>query len=287
MTGSRRPWSRLAGTALLLLVFGVRPAHGQSPPPPDAVGIDQRLGASVTLDAVFRDEHGGLTTLRDAAGGKAILLVLVYFRCPVLCNQILSGLQEAVIGMDLRSGEHYRVLAVSFDPREGPDLAAARKARSMKALGSTGREMDWRFLTGTAEATERLCREAGFRVLYDPGTGLYTHGSTLVVLTAQGRISRYFMGVTYRPRDVKLAIEEASDGKIGRLADRLLLLCYQYDPASGKYTLAVWKLLRAASLGTLALLVLLVGTLVYLRRRRARSRELWFVLDPAEEGGGP
>jgi protein SCO1/2 len=256
----------------------------QSPPSPEAVGIDQRLGSAVTLDAVFRDEHGAPTTLREAAGGKPILLVLVYYRCPMLCNQILNGLQEAVVGMNLRSGEHFRVLAVSFDPRETADLAAGRKARCLKALGSAGHERDWRFLTGTAEATERLCRETGFRVLYDAGTSLYTHASALLVLTPQGRISRYFMGITYRPRDVKLAIEEASEGKVGRLSDRILLLCYQYDPASGRYTLAVWRLLRAAAIATVTVLVLLIGILLWIRRRAARSRDLWFVLHPAEDG---
>jgi len=242
------------------------------------VGIDQRLGSSLTLDAAFRDEHGERTTLREASAGKPIVLALVYYRCPLLCNEVLRGLRDALVGMDARAPLPFSIVTVSFDPQEGPDLAAARKARTIKGSGRSGENAGWRFLTGDAEVLERLCAEAGFRILYDPATRQYAHATALVVLTPQGRISRYLMGVTYSSRDLRLAVREASDGKIGGLADGLLLLCLQYDPSTGKYSLAVWRLLRSASLATvLGLVVLLV-----LLNRRKRAPVALSISQPGE-----
>lgn len=246
-------------TILLLASLGLLPQA-------EGVGIDQQLGTSVTMDAIFRDERGERITLREAADGKPMLLALVYYRCPMLCTQILNGLLESLVGLGASAGQGFSVVTVSFDPREGPELAAARRAQYLKSYGSSGKGISWRFLTGTADATRQLCNEAGFRVRFDPKTDQYAHASALLVLTAQGRISRYFMGVSYPPRDLRLSLVEASDGKIGRFADKLLLLCFQYDPSAGKYTLAIWNLLRVGAVVTVLALVALLVRLNRLRR---------------------
>lgn len=229
------------------------------------VGIDQRPGQTVTLGAVFRDESGRPVTLREAASGKPIVLALVYYRCPLLCNEVLQGLRETLVGMDRKAPLPFCILTVSFDPTDGPDQAAARKNRALDAKVTADLGAGWRFLTGTREATEQLCREVGYRILYDPATRQYAHATGLVVLTPEGKISRYFMGVSYSSRDLRLAVVEASEGRTGSVTDQLLLLCLQYDPSTGKYSLAVWRLLRSASLAAVAGLALL---LVHLGRRR-------------------
>lgn len=258
---------RSAGLVLLLCASGSEAQQArQTGSAPGAVGIEQRLGEQVRLDRSFRDERGGTITLGEAADGKPVLLALVYYRCPMLCNQILGGLQEALVQLGFPSRQEVSVLTVSFDPREGPELAASRRTQYLRALGTADTPVPWRFLTGSAEAVDALCRESGFRVLYDAASGLYSHASALLVLTPEGRISRYFMGVSYPARDLRLALQEASGGRIGGVADRLLLLCFRYDPASGTYTLAVWRLLRAASVVTLLALAALLIRLSRIRR---------------------
>ncbi|HLY07910.1 MAG TPA: SCO family protein [Planctomycetota bacterium] len=278
----RRCRALLLGAALesVALLFSGREARGQGQAPGGSPQIEQRLGASVTMSAAFRDERGDPITLAQASGGRPVVLALVYYRCPMLCNQILNGLLEALVALPPSPGTPVSVIAVSFDPRERPDLAAAKRAPYLKSLGPSSRVLSWRFLTGSPEATERLCRETGFGISFDSSTGLYAHASALVILTPQGTISRYLMGVRYPAADLGRAIADAGVGQVGGLAERLLLLCYRYDPSTGKYTLAVWTLLRGASLVTLAAL----GVLLALLGRSRRNAALAAGLPPQ---GGP
>lgn len=231
----------------------------------DPPRIDQRVGETVTLDAAFVDETGAALTLRRAADSKPVILALVYYRCPMLCTLELNGLLQSLQELSLSAGEAFTVIAVSFDPREGPDLARGKKAQVVKSYGRPAAERGWRFLTGGAEAVERLCRETGFRATLDPATGLYGHGSAMILLTPDGRISRYLFGVTYPVRELRLSLVEASAGTIGTATDQFLLLCLQYDPATGRYGPAVTRILQAFAVAT----VLALGLLI---RRLSRRR---------------
>lgn len=253
----------------------------QSPGVAPQAGIVQQLGSGVTLDLPFRDERGAPITLGKAAGGKPFILALVYYRCPMLCNLVLNGVLEALVALGPSAGEQFSVVTVSFDPNEGPELASAKKVHYLRAYGRPSGDAGWRFLSDSSGSADRLCRESGFRVSYDPATRQYAHASAILVLTPDGRISRYFMGVAYPPRDLRFALIEASAGKIGTAVDQLLLLCFRYDPAAGKYTLAIWKLLRGAAAITVAGLAFL---LVRLSRSGPRSAARSSV--PASPAGG-
>lgn len=233
---------------------------------PSRAGIDQRIGEAVSLESVFRDEAGLPVTLGEAAAGKPVLLALVYYRCPLLCNLELNGLVQALQELWLSAGEQFTVVAVSFDPRETADLARDRKAQAVRTYGRPGTERGWRFLTGPADSVERLCRETGFRATFDPATGQYAHGSALILLTPAGKVSRYLFGVAYPVRELRLSLVEASAGTIGSKTDQFLLFCMRYDPATGKYGWAVLGLLKGVALLTLLALVVLI---VRLSRRRA------------------
>jgi protein SCO1/2 len=237
------------------------------------VGIDQRVGESVSLDLVFRDERGAPLRLKEATGGRTTVLALVYYRCPMLCNQILNGLLQTLLELKLDAGRDFNVVALSFDPSEGSELAQARREHVLKSYGRPSGREGWRFLTGERDAVERVCRETGFRTSFDPATGQYAHGAALVVLTPGGKISRYLFGVSYPARELRLSLVEASAGKIATAGDQFLLLCMQYDAASGKYGLAVTRLVKAAAVAT----VLGLGVLIVLLSRRAK---------PAAAAGG-
>jgi protein SCO1/2 len=253
--------------ALFLACAPADPAAHAAPQSDPKAGIVQQLGSSVTMNLAFRDERGNAITLQEAAGGKPFVLALVYYRCPMLCNLILGGLLETLVTLGPSAGEEFSVVTASFDPSEGSDLAAAKKGHYLRAYGRPSAEAGWRFLSDASGSAERLCRETGFRISYDPVSRQYAHASAILVLTPEGKISRYFMGVNYPARDLRLALVEASQGRIGTVSDQLLLLCYRYDAAAGKYTLAVWRMLRVAGAAT----VIGIGLLVlWLSRRRAR-----------------
>lgn len=227
--------------------------------------IDQRLGETVSLETVFRDESGHPVSLATAAAGKPVVLALVYYRCPMLCNLELNGLVQSLQELEFSAGGAFTVIAASFDPAEPAALARERKAQVLKAYGRPGAESGWRFLTGDERAVARLCRETGFGTRYDPETRQFAHGSALILLTPGGVISRYLFGIAYPVRELRLSLVEASAGTIGSRTDQFLLLCMQYDPATGKYGLAVLRLLRIGAGATVLGLVLL---LVRLNRRR-------------------
>ncbi|HEY1191226.1 MAG TPA: SCO family protein [Gemmata sp.] len=242
--------------------------HTGSPPPPPRVGTDQRLGGAVPLHLPFKDAHGGRVTLGACVAGRPTVLVLAYYRCPMLCTQVLNGLLAALRALPDSVGDTFNVVVVSFDPREKPPLAALKKAAYVGEYGRPGAERGWHFLTGDPLAIAALADAVGFRYEYDAGTEQYAHGSGLVVLGPDGTISRYLFGVRFEPRDLRLALAEASAGKVGSPADQALLLCYRYDPATGTYTFAVLRFVKWFSAAALVGIVGLVGTLAWRGRGR-------------------
>jgi protein SCO1/2 len=262
----------LAAAAIACLGSGYnsppQPRTGPPPPPPKA-GLDQRLGAKVPLDLPFKDEAGHRVALADCTAGKPTVLVLAYYRCPMLCTEVLNGLVRALRATPDSAGGPFRVVVVSFDPREKPPLAAVKKASYLEEYGRPGAEAGWHFLTGDPLAIATLADAVGFRYEYDPATEQYAHASGLIVLAPDGTIARYLPGVRFEPRDLRLALAEASAGTVGAPADQALLLCYRYDPETGTYTFTVLKLIRWFSAAGVAGIAGLVGVLVWRGRRAA------------------
>jgi protein SCO1/2 len=230
-------------------------------------GVDQRLDAEVPLDLRFRDEEGRAVTLGDYVRDRPVIVTPVYYRCPMLCGEVLNGLTSALGVLPFTVGKEFTVVTVSFDPRETPVAAAEKKALYLKRYGRSGAAAGWHFLTGDADAIARLTAALGFRYAYDAALDQYAHGAAIAVLTPQGRISRYFFGVEFAPRDLRLGLVEASANRIGSLTDQLLLFCYHYDPATGKYGALVMRLVRAGGILT----VLALGTFIVVMRRRERA----------------
>ena len=237
----------------------------------ESVGIDQKLGAQVPADLEFRDEDGNPVRLGQYfAGGKPLVLALVYYRCPGLCTMTLNGMSAAFKPLTLSAGKDFNVLTVSIDPKETPQLATEKKAQYVKRYGRDSAKAGWHFLTGDEPAIKRLAETVGFRYVYHPENDQYTHGAGIMVLTPGGRVARYYYGLEYSSRDLRLGLVEASDDKIGTLADAVTLLCYQYDPRTGKYGAAVMRAVRAG--GVLTALGLGAFMLVMFRRDRRLAR---------------
>jgi protein SCO1/2 len=271
----------LAAAALALTAPAARalprPEIGVEPPAPKILsraGFDQRLGEQVPVDLVFTNELGRAVTLREIAAGKPVLLVLAYYGCPMLCTYVLNGVGETVREIGFTPGDEYEIVTVSFDPTEGPDLAAGKKASYATEYGiKDGR--GWHFLVGGQEAIEKLTASVGFKYAYDEQSEEYAHASGIMVMTGEGKLSHYFYGVKYPSRDVRLALVEASKGRIGTPVDQLLLFCYHYDPVAGKYSAAAMRILQLGALGTV---LALASFLIVMFRRELRVR-------PATAGG--
>lgn len=250
---------------------GAGPLAGQSselmPEVLAKVGIDQKLDSQIPLDAVFRDETGREVTLADYFGTRPVILTLVYYECPMLCTQVLNGAVSALKVMNFTAGDEFDVVTVSFDPRETPAMAAAKKQTYVAKYGRPDAAKGWHFLTGGQPAIDALAQSVGFRYAFDQGTQQYVHASAMILLTPQGRVSKYFYGIEYPPKDIRLGLVEASGGKIGTPVDQVLLYCYHYDPHSGKYSMIVMNVLRLAGAGTVALIGGFIG-LMWIRDRR-------------------
>jgi protein SCO1/2 len=241
-------------------------------PPKELDGVDfaPPLGTRLPLGLPFRDESGADVRLGDYFGAKPVLVVLAYYRCPMLCTLVLNGVADCARRLAFEPGRDYQVVVVSFDPAEGPDLAAAKKRAYVEAVGRPGAEEGWHFLTGSREAIDRLTAAAGFRYRWDERAAQYAHASGLLVVTADGTMSRFLPGVSFAPSDARLALVEAADGRIGTPVDNaLLLFCFQYNPVTGKYQLTVLSLLRLA--GVLTVLTIFVGFLWLRRAERRRA----------------
>lgn len=235
------------------------------------VRFEQKLDAQIPLDLVLRDSGGRDVRLGDLCTERPVILAPVYYDCPMLCTQVLNGLSASLRQLDtLAIGEDYHVVTFSIDPSEGPELAARKKAAYVKALGAPGGERGWHFLTGDQAAIDALCDAIGFRYFYDEEVGEYAHAGGVAILTPSGRISRYFIDVVFPKLDLRLALVESSEGRIGSLIDAITLLCYRHDPTTGKYGLVVTNVIRLG--GALTVALLLVSILLMIRRDRALTR---------------
>lgn len=232
------------------------------------VGIDQNLNAQVPLDLNFKDEDGQTVRLGKFFGRKPVVLALVYYECPMLCDMVLNGLTHTMEQISLNLGSDFEVVTVSFNPRETWALAAAKKANYVEKYQRKGAAQGWHFLTGQEDAIKKLADTTGFHYKYDPITKQYAHAAGIMVLTPEGRIARYFYGIEYKPRDFRLGLVEASQHKIGSPVDAVLLFCYHYDPMTGKYGLAIMNVMRALASAT----VLGLGVLVFVLIRNDRHR---------------
>jgi protein SCO1/2 len=235
------------------------------------VGFDQRLNEQVSLSLPFTDEEGQRVTLGEYFGDKPVILVLAYYRCPMLCTQVLNGLVQGLREMPFTIGKEFRVVTVSFDPQETTEMAAAKKRTYLHSYGKPEAAAGWHFLTGDEQSIGRLTRAVGFRYAYDPASEQFAHAAGIVILTPTGKISRYFYDVHYSGRDLRLGLVEASKNKIGSPIDRILLFCFHYDPTTGKYGAAIMNFVRAGGVLTVVGLGLMFGLLMRGERGRRHA----------------
>ena len=251
------------------------PSAGETNGMPDAlkaVGIEQKLGDQLPLDTILKDESGRDVKLGDYFGkGRPVVLALVYYECPMLCNQVLNGLTGSLKGIALDPGKDYDVVALSFDARENdkPDLAKNKKAAYVARLQKDGGEAGLHFLTGTQESIDAVTKAAGFSYKWDEKSEQFAHAGGIMIATPDGKLSRYLYGIDYAPKDLKFGLMESAESKVGSAADQLLLYCYHYDPATGKYGFAVLRAMRVAGIITVAAL----GAMVFVFIRRGRKKE--------------
>jgi len=233
------------------------------------VGFDPQLNAQIPLDLPFVDENGSSVQLRDYFRQKPVVLAFVYYGCPMLCNQVEQGVVGALRMLSFTPGRDYEVVFVSFDPRESPDVAAQKKKSALDHFRRPETAAGWHFLTGTSESIDAATKAANFRYSFDAKTNLFAHASGIMLLTPDGRISRYFYGVEYPGRDMRLGLVDASAGKIGTPIDHVLLFCYQYDPSSATYSASILKIIRLG--GILTVLCIVGGILIFRRRDAAHA----------------
>lgn len=259
----------IAAFCALMIALIAAPLCAQQATTPailNQVDISQRLNEQIPPDLTFRDETGNAVRLGDYFGKKPIVLSLVYFECPALCTEVLNGELRTMKVLSLDLGKDYEAVTVSFEPKDTPTLAKAKKEVYVGQYGRSGSAQSWHFLTGDQPSIDALTQAAGFHYAYDSAIKQYAHAAAILVLTPEGRISRYFYGVQYPARDLRLGLVEASEGKIGTLTDHAILYCYQYDPMTGKYGLIVMNVVRAG--GLLTILALGLFMLIMFRRDR-------------------
>lgn len=248
---------------------GVATRRGELPPILQHVGITQRLGAQVPLGATFKDENGKLVSLGSYFGKQPVVLILAYYRCPMLCSEVLSGAATALKNVGFKIGRQFEVLTVSFDPRDTPEIAAAKEQTYIKDYGDPGVAAGWHFLTGQKDQIDSLANAVGFHYQYDPKTGQYAHAAGLVVISPKGKVAQYFYGVEFPSRDLHLAIVQSSSEKIGSLADEIVLYCCKYDLGTGRYEAVIARVLQIV--GAFTILIVGGGLLLFFRMDR-RSR---------------
>ena len=272
----RMPALFAAGLILAASALRAQPERLLPTPPAGAqpailkdVGIDQRLGAQIPLDVILQDEQGRAVRLAQFFGARPVVLVLAYYNCPMLCTQVLNGTLSSLRVLSFDAGKEFEVVVVSFDPRDRPADAAAKKAPYVKEYGRPGAENGWHFLTGGPASIARLTTAVGFRYKFDESLGQFAHASAIFVATPDGRLSKTLFGIEYAPRDVRLALIEAANRKIGTPIDQILLYCYHYDPKIGKYGAVVMNMVRMG--GVAAVAILTTFLLVMWRRDKKRD----------------
>ncbi|MGC2194055.1 MAG: SCO family protein [Terriglobales bacterium] len=269
----------LATAVILILAataFGQGMTNGiMSPPasvrPPGLknVGIQQNLNQPIPPDLTFKDDLGRTVRLGDYFGKRPMILNLVYYNCPMLCGEVLSGLEHSLRMMKFDVGKEFDVLTVSFDPSETPEMAAEKKAEFLRRYKRTGAEQGWHFLVGPKESVDALTKAAGFEYQYDEKTKQFAHAAAILILTPEGKIAQYYYGIEYPPKDLRLGLVEAGAGRIGNVVDQLLLYCYHYDPEQGKYSATILRVLRLAGAATM----LFLGTFIFVMIRRGPARD--------------
>ena len=254
---------------ITLLVATAAFADNSATPPklPGEVSIQQKLNAQLPLDLMFRDESGKVIRLRDEFRGKPVLLNFMYYRCPMLCSMVMEGIASTLTELKFDVGKEFDVITVSFDPRDMPDQAAAKKEKYIKRYGRFSAVSGWHFLTGHDTSIKKLTDAVGFHYAYDPKLDQFAHGAAIMVLTADGHVSRYLYGFDFRARDIKLALMEASANRIGTITDQILLLCYHYEPATGKYSRNAMNFVRAGGIATMAGLAGFIFIMIRRERR--------------------
>lgn len=259
------------GLALCVLALGRATAAQAQEQPPDPLAdtsFEQRLDQPLPLDLTFTDDNGQEVNLHSFFGSKPVILSLGYYQCPMLCPVSREGLLESLQQLDLNIGTDFNVVNVSIDPRESSSDAMAQKAVFVQRYGRSGADGGWHFLTGSEPAIKELTGAAGFRYSWDERSKQWAHPAGIIIATPQGKISRYFYGITYPTRDLRLGLVEASNNKIGTVVDQLLLLCYSYDPVTATYSAAVMKIVRLGAIIT----TLIIGFVVFLGMRRNHAR---------------
>jgi protein SCO1/2 len=256
--------------AVLLLAIPATAQQNSATPPqlPGRVALVQKLDSQVPLDAMFRDESGKIVRLGDYfKSGRPVLLDFMYYRCPMLCSTVLEGTTSALTELKFDIGKEFDVITVSIDPRDTPEQAALKKDHYIKRYGRLSSAAGWHFLTAADPSIKRLTSAVGFEYAYDPKSDQFAHGAALLVLTPQGRVSRYFYGFEYKPRDLRLALVEASSNRIGTATDQFLLLCFHYDPSTGKYSKTAMNIVRVGGLAT----VLSLASFIFIMLRNERN----------------
>ena len=243
-------------------------------------GLDQRLDAQAPLGIALVDENGRDVKLGDYFGTKPVVLALVYYECPMLCTQVLNGLYASLVTMNLDAGKDFDVVVVSFDPKETPALAAGKKKAYLDRYRRSGADAGTHYLTGREDQVRQLADAVGFHYVYDPKINQFAHPAVITVLTPAGHVSRYLFGIEYAPRDLRLALVEASSGRVGTMVDQMLLYCYHYDPIDGKYGVAVINLVRLGGLLTVAAL----GAFILVALQRERRGHVASGGDPTATG---
>jgi protein SCO1/2 len=259
------------------------PPANVRPPYLENVGITQHLDAQIPADLSFVDDTGKPAKLGDYFKTRPLILNLVYYNCTMLCGEALEGLSGAMKLVKFDVGREYEVVTVSFNPNETPEMAATKKKRFVERYGRPGAQAGWHFLTGSADSINALTKAVGFQYQYDAKNNQYAHATAIMVLTPEGRISRYFYGVDFPPKDLRMGLVEASRNKIGNLTDQVLLYCYHYDPATGKYGAIVNHMLKLGAILTILFLAILL--FVLFRLERIAPHRSWVSATDQSRGG--
>ena len=275
-----------AGSAAYAQAPGILPGVGEPtsarPGILGKIAIDQRIGSQIPADIPFVDDQGRQVVIGDYFGKRPVVLALVYYECPMLCTQVLNGLVSAIGVLNFDVGREFDVVAVSFNPKEGPGLASQKKAAYVERYGRQQSASGFHFLTGTQASIDRLTNAVGFRYAYDEKIGQYAHGAAIELLTPKGTIAKYYYGIEYSPRDLRLGVIEASDERIGTIIDDVLLFCYHYDPATGSYGATVLTIVRLAGIATV--LAFAIFLTVSLRRDHALAMTVTTGAGPVPPG---
>jgi protein SCO1/2 len=263
-----------SAAAVAQLISAPQIAYGPNDPRPAILrdlGLDQRLNEPLPLETKWRDENGRTVALRQYFAGKPVVLALVYYRCPMLCSEVLSGLTSSLMVVKFSAGKEFDVVVVSIDPGDTPTTAAAKRDFYVRRYHRPDGAVGWHFLTGDQPSIDALTKAVGFRYQYDAPSQQFMHASGIMLVTPEGKLSRYFYGIEYSPRDLQLGLVEASHNRIGGVVEQVLLFCYHYDPTTGKYTPVVLNVVRAGGLATVVFLGTFIGMM--LRKESQQKKE--------------